>query len=378
MGLLHSFRSMKPRVADPKRKKTAISKPAAAHYELEVVPGLEELASQEARERLGAQIAVQIAPSRYAETGALAVRYTGKPNTLVALRTVLAVYRVEHFAIPRPSALLGDQNWRQLLTSVQTVQQLHPVHAFRTVGLSAAGAESPVMQRIRGQLAAALQLAPASAETADLVVRLRPAQQPNSGWEALIRLTPRPLAVRSWRVADVKGALNATVAASMVRLTRPQAGDRFVNLCCGSATLLIERALAGPAQEIVGYDRDPSMLQQAQANSAASGLAQRITVELGDVRSLPLPAASVTALCADPPFGLAIGAHQENTELYPALLQEAARVAQPGARLVLITQEVRLMEQALTPPPTLWQVEKVLKLTLRGLHPRIYVLRRQQ
>lgn len=348
---------------------------ATACYELEVVPGLEEIVIQELRARLGSQVAVQRASTRYAETSVLAVTYAGHANQLLTLHTVLAVYLVNHFAVPRPSALLGDQNWRKLRQLVTRVQRMQPTQAFTTLGLSAAGADSPVMRRLQDQLTSQIKLPVVAAENADLLLRLRPASIPAGGWEVLIRLSPRPLSVRPWRVADVKGALNATVAAAMVRLTQPRPTDCFVNLCCGSGTLLIERLSYGPAQRVIGYDIDSAMLKQARANLTASHQLARVELVQQDASKLPLPDASVDALCADPPFGIAIGGHAENTTFYPALFAEAARVARAGARFVVITQEIRLLEKLLQ-ATSAWRLLEVLPLQLRGLRPRIFVLER--
>jgi len=71
-----------------------------------------------------------------------------------------------------------------------------------------------------------------------------------------------------------------------------------------------------------------------------------------------------------------VGSHEHNVELYPELLAEAARVAKPGARCVLITHEVRLMEALMSESPV-WDVEQVLRVALGGLYPRLFVLVRK-
>jgi hypothetical protein len=64
------------------------------------------------------------------------------------------------------------------------------------------------------------------------------------------------------------------------------------------------------------------------------------------------------------------------------MLAETARVAAPGARLVIITHEIRLLERLLDAAPAraAWASDEILRLKLPfksgGLNPRIYVLRR--
>jgi tRNA (guanine6-N2)-methyltransferase len=309
------------------------------------------------------------------EPGLVRFSATGNERTFLQLATALAVDRVCHFAVPRPRALLGDEHFRTLVAAINDVRTLHPAEAFRTLALNAAGTDSTVLRRLHKALAQTLALTPSPAE-ADLLVRLRPLPGEAAGWEALIRLSPRPLSVRSWRVCDRPGALNAVVAQAMLRLTQPQPDDCFLNLCCGSGTLLIERAAYGPAARLIGCDVETAALICAHANVVASGAGHRIQLFPWDARSLPLPDATVDALCADLPFGFAVGSHSENVALYPTLLREAARVAKPGARFAILTHEVRLMETLLQQTEQ-WSVEEQMRLQLRTLQPALYVLQRR-
>ena len=358
---------------------TASSSAPSGHLcEVDVIPGLERLAYDELCQQLGAKLTLTSALETQVQSGALQFRYQGALAHLLRLKSVLTAYLVCHVDGARPSALLGHQNFQQLLQHIQLVKSASLTAspaAFHTFSLSAAGAESTLMTRLADLLRQTLAL-PLDADNADLLLRIRRPHFGQPGWEVLIRLSPRPLSVRQWRVSDMKGALNAAVAACMVRLTQPTERDRFLNLCCGSGTLLIERLLQGPANSVIGCDIDPAALTHARANLQASGFQQRAALHQWDVRTLALPERSVDALCADLPFGIAVGAHEENVALYPPLLQEAARVAKAGARFVVLTQEVRLLEGLLA-GSNQWSLLQSYYPTIRGLHPRLYVLQRQ-
>src|SRR5690606_38476253 len=161
-------------------------------------------------------------------------------------------------------------------------------------------------------------------------------------------------------------------AHAMALLSAPAEGDTFLNFGCGSGSILIERLLAAPARRAIGCDISPVALGCARANLGAAGLSGRAELHDWDARALPLADASVDALAADLPFGHLVGSHAENLELYPALLGEAARVARPGARCVLLSHEVRLMERLLADSPA-WTLEQQIRVDLGGLFPRIFV-----
>lgn len=338
--------------------------------EAEVAEGLEAFARDELRERFPQH--ARLVPQR--DRGSVSFLYSGDLQTLARLKTVEAVFFVQRFEVPRPRALLGDANFRLLLRQVQTVMELTPGE-FKSLYLSAAGADTPVMTRIKEDLAKQLGMKVAD-EKGDLLLRIRPS--PDGGWETLVRLTPRPLVTRSWRVCNYEASLNATVAHVMALLTEPKPQDCFVNLGCGSGTLLIERLTAKRAARLVGIDNSVQQLACAAANLVASGSHDR-AVELlqADMTRMPLPTALADAVCADLPFGQKVGSHKHNQTLYPLVLNEAARITKPGGRFVLITHEIRLMEQlaALTAE---WLFERQIRVTLRGLHPALYVLRRQR
>jgi SAM-dependent methyltransferase len=314
-----------------------------------------------------------------AAAGAVPFEYDGPWPALLTLRTVVAVHAVVATGLPRPTALLGDGTFRQLTAAVGHMRSLFPSGAFRTYRLSAAGAESAAFQRVLSRLGAETGLRPAE-DAGDVLLRFR--RGADGRFELLARISPRPLAARAWRVCNRPGALNAAIASIMASLTQPAPTDVYVNLACGSGTLLIERARLGPAARLLGCDVAPDALECAGRNLAAAALpaAQGPAPELvdWDATALPLDAASVDALTVDLPFGQLVGSHADNATLYPALLTEAARVARPGARLVAITQQVRLFERSVSRDQ--WEQDAVLRPTLSTggglIKPGIYVLRR--
>ncbi len=348
--------------------------PAIQQYEADVADGLETLAAAELQALFGMHVTIE---PPVAQSGVVRFSYSGSLRDLGRPRTILAVALRQHFPVPRPRALLGDEHLRALLRQIATVRAVAPTDAFGSLYLSAAGAESSTMQRLKETLveATGLALAAPEAHEGDLQLRLRRPPGGGEGWDALVRLTPRPLSARPWRVCNREGALNATVAQAAIRLANPDPRDHFLNLGCGSGTLLIERALHSPAAHLLGYDLSAEALDCARANVAAAGQTDAIELYEGDARALPLPDASIDALCADLPFGHRVGSHDENLALYPALLAEAARVARRDAPCVLISHEVRLLEGLIAAAPE-WRLVETLRVSLGGLHPRIFVLRR--
>lgn len=334
-------------------------------FEAEVLPGLEQLAADDIRARAGHANQTVVA-----RNGAVTFTHTGSMAQLNTLKIATAVYGSMVFTVPRPKALMGHEHLTRLTKTCQVVLGAAQGQ-FSTVGLDAAGDDSSVMQRLLQDIAHALNLEP-SDNRGDLNLRIRRPRM-GEGWEVLIRLTPRPLATRDWRVVNLKGAVFAPIAYAMAGMTRPSSDDRVLNLCCGSATLMIERAAHGQTVALEGVDNSPEALDAAYQNLEAAGVTARLVED--DVRQLPYPAEAFNVLLADLPFGHWVGNHQDNLTLYPAVLAEAARVAVKGARFAVLSHEKRLMAKLLT-EQSAWIPEKTLSLNQNGLHPEITLLRR--
>jgi tRNA (guanine6-N2)-methyltransferase len=158
-------------------------------------------------------------------------------------------------------------------------------------------------------------------------------------------------------------------------MTSPRPNDRFLNLMCGSGTLLIERLLRCPARVATGCDTDAAALASAKENLRASKLTGPVELLEMDATALQFPASAFNVICADLPWGQLVGSHWHNADLYPQVLAEAARVATPRARLALLTHEIKLFESILQ-NCTEWILQDVVKIFQGGLHPRIYLFQR--
>jgi tRNA (guanine6-N2)-methyltransferase len=349
--------------------RTGKTQNARVLIECEVLAGLKPSAVDEVRRALGrrAELAEDDDPT------ALRFGYSGSLSALLRLRIVVAAYLLVTVAGRRPSALLGDST---LFDQVEAVRRLHPPGAFSSFRLSAPGKESAALRRLREELARRSGLA-YDPEDGELLLRIRRSRGAAAGWDLLTRLSPRPLSARQWRVHNLPGALNATIAAAAVDLAGPRPGDRVLNLMCGSGTLLVERFARGRPALALGCDLDPSALAGTRTNLAAAGLAGSVGLARMDATALGLGDACFDVLLADLPYGHRMGSHQDNAALYPAVLREAARVAVPGGALLVVTHELRLFERCLARARRWWSVERAVQVWQKGHHPKLYLLRRR-
>ena len=202
-----------------------------------------------------------------------------------------------------------------------------------------------------------------------------PAPEPRfeTGWDVLARLTPRPLSARAWRVCNMAGGLNATIAYAVFKLAGLRDSDRIFNPMSGSGTLLIERDLLGPSMALVGVDTDPDAVRCAQQNIAAAK--RSIEVAQVDALNTGLPPRSFDLIVADLPWGDAITVRGGNEALYTGFLKEMHRLCSRQGRMVVLTHELRLFERLIAEQDR-WHAHELFQVYSGGHHPKAYLLSR--
>jgi 16S rRNA G966 N2-methylase RsmD len=290
--------------------------------------------------------------------------YEGAAARLTASRIASAVYLRRRFRIPRPRALTGDVHFAALVRLIVRVRRHQEFRSFR---FEAAGSGSTVFLSLAALLERELGI-PFDPDEGELVLKVRHAFDAPDEWEVAVRLTPRPLSVREWRVQDYRGALNGTT---------PTVRDRFLNVMCGSGTLLIERLLRSKVARCEGIDSSDEALRAAHANITAANFSKRITITAGDATELPFADHSFDVCCADLPWGERIGSRARNRTLYGGTLTELGRVIVPKGRLVLLTQHIDALDRALAQSERTWIETKRCKVSQGGFTPTCLVLHRR-
>ncbi len=209
---------------------------------------------------------------------------------------------------------------------------------------------------------------------------------------------------------------NLVVAEVLVRLAKIHPTHRVLDPFCGTGTILQAVRRQHPTAHLLGLDHDPHALRIAADNARkiAAGSARTIAGDnalrgnqlalrgdelalrgdelalrrndlalrgnelplvRGTAGALPLESGSVDRVVANLPFGKQVGSHHANRTLYPATLDEIARVLTADGRAVLLTEDKRLLHTTIERQNGLKLVRQRL-LKYNGATPTAYVLTR--
>lgn len=341
-------------------------------FEAEVLPGLIEIAQTELADRFKKSI-IFFEGNR---SDQIIFQLDNGFGSLVKLKTVVSVFRLQHFSISSPRELLSDRPLRKLIQQIDFSQRACSNYSWKSFRISAAGKTSDVMKNIIDKIhsISGLQY---DCDNGEMVIKVRPSSSALGGWEVLTRLTPRPLATRKWRVCNTPGALNGTIAAAMLRLLAPERNDSLLNLMCGSGSLMIEAVNNHKLELVVGCDTNKEMLEKAKVNIETANLNGKIMLLQSDISALPFANRTFELVCADPPWGERIGQRKDNEVLYENLLTAIELYTTHAGRAVLITQDISSLMKAFEKIKSNWIITNQLKVFQGGFHPTITVLQRQ-
>jgi 23S rRNA G2445 N2-methylase RlmL len=166
-----------------------------------------------------------------------------------------------------------------------------------------------------------------------------------------------------------KAALRPTVAAALVWVSKPAEGDVFLDTFCGSGSILNERAFY-PFRRITGVDINEDTLSAAKYNIKAGGLKDTyIELVCSDALTFNYPMSSADVICTNPPWGGQIKT-DDMEGLYKGFLNRCRDWLKPAGRIIIITPLADTLCKAAG--VTGFTLRKITAVSLHGTVSYIY------
>lgn len=167
-------------------------------------------------------------------------------------------------------------------------------------------------------------------------------------WEVGVRITSRPLSVRDYRVANMSGAMDPTIAYAVNSFCNLKQAHSYLNVFSGSATLPIEAGLSFPnLEKLVGFDNDKKRLSLSVQNIKKASLIKKVQVKEADIFDKP-DFGTFDAIVSDVPFGMMVSKNEDLEKLYKTFVEYCEETLEPKGRLVVYTIKHELLESLLS------------------------------
>jgi 23S rRNA G2445 N2-methylase RlmL len=241
---------------------------------------------------------------------------------------------------------------------------------FKTFTLSCAGSDSDEIKSIIRYISTQHKLT--QAEDADLKIHIG---KSNEIWEIGVCLTPRPLSVRSYRVVNIEGGMNPTIAYALNSFCDLEHAKSYLNVFSGGATLLIEAGLINKNLKLQGFDIDGKRNSEAVKNIKEAGLIKNISLKTADIYENP-EFGMFDVIVSDLPFGQLVGKNDNLEDLYQAFINYCESHLNPKGRLGVYTSEHKLVEEVIE--SSRFEIKETITLKLLTsvnsyLYPKIFI-----
>ncbi len=244
---------------------------------------------------------------------------------------------------------------------------------FKNFKITCAGSDSPEVRSIAQYIQKTYGLI--EKEDADMKIHII---KPDETWEIGIQITPRPLSLRDYKIKNMSGAMDPTIAYAVNSLCELENTDSYLNVFSGSATLLIE---AGQCylnlKKLVGFDNNKKYISLAIQNIKKAGLIKRIQLKEKDIFDKP-DFGKFDVITSDLPFGMSISKNENLENLYQCFVEYCQETLNRGGRLAVYTSEYEMFEKIIL--KSKFNIIKTLKLKFMTavnayLRPKIFVCR---
>lgn len=212
--------------------------------------------------------------------------------------------------------------------------------AFKSFKITCAGSDSPEVRGIAKYIGENWNLA--EKEEADLKIHMI---KPDDVWEIGIQITPRPLSVRDYKVRNMSGAMDPTIAYALNSLCNLEHAESYLNIFSGSATLLIEAGQCYPnLKQLIGFDNNKEHISLAIQNVKKAGLIKRIRLMEKNIFDKP-DLGMFDIIVSDLPFGMAISKDEDLEKLYRRFIEYCEQSLNHTGILTVYTSEHEMLEK---------------------------------
>ena len=251
------------------------------------------------------------------------------------LRSVSRVYVVEQNSKYNPLYINSHKSILGNLIEIAIKED-----EFKTFKITCAGSDSPEVHSIIEYVQKTFGLV--EKEEADMKIHIIKLDEI---WEIGIQITPRPLSFRDYKIKNMSGAMDPTIAFAVNSLCELEKSDSYLNIFSGSATLLIEAGQCYPnLKQLIGFDNDKKHISLAIQNIKKAGLIKEIQLKEKNIFDRP-DLGKFDVITSDLPFGMVISKNNDLEKLYQCFVEYSQETLNHDGKLAIYTSEHEILKK---------------------------------
>lgn len=184
------------------------------------------------------------------------------------------------------------------------------------------------------------------------------------------------LSRREWRRAFVFAGINPSLAYILCMIANLNKEDILLDPFCGSSVIPISALKYFDVKRVICLDISSKAIYSSKENFKDAGIEEsRYKLFKSDIRDTKLSKRNVDKIVSNLPFGIRVGEHSSNIDIYRSLEVLAKKVLRKKGLLVLLTQEKKLLREVFTKEE--WNVKSIIRVDEGGLLPEVFVVKRK-
>lgn len=184
------------------------------------------------------------------------------------------------------------------------------------------------------------------------------------------------LSKRDWRKGFVPAGINPSLAYILCMVAELKEENILLDPFCGSSVIPITALKYFDVKRVICSDISSNAVYASEQNFKAADVeVEKYKLFKSDIREVHLNKKNVDKIISNLPFGIRVGEHNDNAEVYSSLEILAKKLLRANGQLVLLTQEKTLLREVFKKGD--WNVKSVLRVNEGGLLPEVFVIKKK-
>lgn len=184
------------------------------------------------------------------------------------------------------------------------------------------------------------------------------------------------LSRREWRKGFVPAGINPSLAYILCMVAELNQEDILLDPFCGSSVIPITALKYFDVKRVICSDISGKAIHASKENFEAAGIEEnKYKLFKSNIKDIKLSKRNIDKIVSNLPFGIRVGEHNDNIEIYKSLELLARKLLRKRGLLVLMTQEKKLIREIFRKEE--WSTKSLFRVNEGGLFPEVFVIKKR-